>query len=102
LPSESTATPLALLNLAAVPKPFVTAAVPSPAIVVTKPVGSIERRRLLFMSATMTLPVREYATWDGQLKDACVPAPSAQPAAPLPARVDTAPSGATSRTRALL
>ena len=57
--------------------------------------------RLLFVSATMILPLRSRATPEGLENEALIPAPSAYAKEPLPAIVDTAPPGVTLRMRLL-
>ena len=89
--------PTELLNLAAVPKPFVSPPVAEPARVETKPVGEICRTApkeapLLPPSITKIYPVLELTLRPhGCLNVAEVPNPSVSPATPLPARVNTAP-----------
>ena len=57
--------------------------------------------RLLFVSATIMLPLRSRATPEGEENEALIPAPSAYAYEPLPASVDTAPPGVTLRMRLL-
>ena len=57
------------------------------------------RMRLLFVSATIMLPLRSRATPEGEENEALIPAPSAYAYEPLPASVDTAPPGVTLRMR---
>jgi hypothetical protein len=52
LPSEASAIPVGLVNIAAVPTPLLPPATPLPAIVETKPDGKIRRIRLLSQSVT--------------------------------------------------
>ena len=64
--------------------------------------GADKRRtRLLPWSATAMLPLAATAMPVGWLKLAAAPAPSADPALPLPASVVTTPEGVTSLTRLL-
>jgi len=62
LPLLSTATPTGLLNEAPAPVPSANVRVPFPASVVTTPPGVTLRMRLLYVSATMTLPLLSTAT----------------------------------------
>ena len=79
--------------------PSTSAGAPLPASVVTTPPGVVTLRMRLFpVSATTTLPAGSTATPYGPAKAALVPAPSANPAAPPPARRLTRPPGVTKRT----
>lgn len=87
LPRWSTATLVGRLKaaVAAGPSANPPAPVPTPAIVVTWPVGVTRRIRWLYWSATNRSPPGPTATPPGVLKLAAVPAPSANDAFPLPA-----------------
>lgn len=98
-PSENTAIPVGALNVAAVPTPFTDVAEPEPANVETTREGEIMRMRLLILSATAMLPSASAAIPNGRLKLAAVPTPLANDGAPLPATVETTPSGVTKRIR---
>jgi hypothetical protein len=91
--------PKGLLKREAVPKPLRMEAVPLPATVVTSPRGVIMRIRLLEVSATRRLSLSAMERWRGPLNAAEVPPPSAHVPLPLPARVDTVPSGRMSLMR---
>ena len=79
------------------PYPFTDPATALPASVLTRPAEVTSRTRLLKKSATNTLPEAETASPRGELKLLAAPTPSAKPATPLPASVDTAPLGDTKR-----
>lgn len=72
-----------------------------PASVLTKPLGVIDRMRLLPSSATYTVPSAATATPAGVIKLAAEPWPSADPFLALPANVLTKPFGEMDRIRRL-
>ena len=100
-----TATPCGPAKLAAVPAPSAKALVPLPASVVTMRSNEMvetSRMRLLFVSATTTVPLDWItATPQGLEKVAIAAGPSAEPPLPVPAYVVTTPRGVTSRILAL-
>ena len=93
-PAESTAMPVGLLKVAALPTPSATPGLrkPAPASVVTAPPPTMPRvtvrTALLNVSATKRF-VPAIAIPVGLKNTAFVPLPSAMPRAPLPASVDT-------------
>jgi hypothetical protein len=92
-PFKSTAIPNGNENKADLATPSTDPAVPFPAIVVTTPSGVIFRTILLPESARYRFPNASMATSSGDLKVAAVPVPSADPAVPEPAKVDTIRAG---------
>ena len=98
-PVPKTAMVLGDLNDAAVPTPSVIPALPPPAIVVTMPAGVALRIRCENESGQIRLSAASTVMPLGWFNTADVPAPSAQPAAPLPAIVVTTPVGVTRRMR---
>ena len=105
-PAGSRASPVGLKNAASPPAgASAHAALPLPASVVTAPLtASTTRTRLPARVATYSVAVAaRYTMASGNAKAAEVPAPSASPITPLPARVRTAlPTGLRLRTRWLL
>ena len=97
LSAASTVRPVGVLNAAAAPVPFVNAATPEPARVVTTPAGVTLRILLLPESATKTLPEPSMATPHGRKNDAAAPVASVLPCKPDPASVVTTPAGVTLR-----
>ena len=100
--AETIATPLGDAKSALVPMPSAkfAAAPPPPASVETSPRGVISLTALLSRSATtMTALERMMARPRGLEKDAAVPVPSTKAAIPLPASVETTPSGEIRRMR---
>jgi hypothetical protein len=91
-PSALAVTPFGPENEASIPKPSANDAAPSPASVVTWPIGVNLRIRLLLLSATRKLPLTSSKRCQGLLKDAEVGAPSAHAPLPVPANVDTTPA----------
>ena len=98
LPAASTATANGVLNEAAVPVLSAKAGDPLPASVLTTPPGDTLRTRCP-KSTTYTVPPASTATPRGSVNNAPVPAPSANPAVPLPASVLTSPPGVNFRMR---
>ncbi len=104
----SRAMPRGWLNVAAVPTPFEPPAAPLPARVATIAVATSMRRMRWFPqpwhpphpSATNTVPLGCHTAPVGPLNCAVTPKPSAKPATPLPASVETdAEESAMVRTR---
>lgn len=93
--SVSTAIPIGLLKVAALPVPSARPAAPLPASVVTVPSGVIFLMRLLPWSATYKLSLALIARPLGLLNRAFVPFPSAKPYVP-PAKVVVVPGKSTS------
>jgi hypothetical protein len=88
-----TAIPVGRLKVAAAPTPSMPPATPLPASVATTPYAIVTMRsRWPSISATYrAAPAASTARPQGVLKVAKVPGPSAPPAAPVPATVDTTP-----------
>ena len=95
LPAASVVNPSGYLKVASVPVPLRLPVTPAfPAKVLTTPDWVILRIKLLYWSATYTLPAASVATPTGLLKVASVPVPLRLPDTPaLPAKVLTKPSG---------
>lgn len=98
----STAMPEGLLKAAFVPTPLVSAGVPEPAKVLTKPAGETALMRWLVWSVTRAVPSTRRAMPLGLANCARVPAPFAKPEVVCPASVLTIIAGEMTRMSWLL
>lgn len=98
-PEGSSARPCGENSEAPAPLPSASAGTPLPARVVTNPLSDTILILWLLVSLTNALPEASTATPRGELNWATVATPSAHPAAPLPANVETAAVSVTTRNR---